>query len=142
MFQSFNLLPYKTALENVEMALYFNNIPRGKRRNQAIEILETLGLSDRIDHRPNDLSAAEQQRVAIARAFVNQPEVPFADEPTGNLDQDNTIQIANLLTNLNRNGLTVILVTHDLTLAGQYARRTIRMQYGTFIGDSVKKAQQ
>lgn len=138
-FQSFNLLPHKTAVENVEMALFFNSVPYRERRTRSIGILETLGLGDRIDHRPNDLSGGEQQRVAIARALVKQPEVLFADEPTGNLDQDNSIQIADLLTNLNRDGLTVILVTHDLELAKRYVRRMIRMQYGTVVDDSGRK---
>jgi putative ABC transport system ATP-binding protein len=141
-FQSFNLLPYKTALENVEMALFFNSVPYRERRTRSIDILETLGLGDRIDHRPSDLSGGEQQRVAIARALVKRPEVIFADEPTGNLDHDNSIQIAGLLANLNQDGLTVILVTHDLDLAKQYAPRTIRMQYGTIVNDSGRKESQ
>jgi putative ABC transport system ATP-binding protein len=141
-FQSFNLLPHKTALENVEMALYFNSVPYRERRARSIEILKTLGLGDRMDHRPSDLSGGEQQRVAIARALVKRPEVIFADEPTGNLDHDNSIQIAGLLANLNQDGLTVILVTHDLDLAKQYAPRTIRMQYGSVVDDSKEKGTQ
>jgi len=135
-FQSFNLMPHLTALENVERALYFNHTPRRKRRQMAAEILEKLGLHDRVDHHPADLSGGEQQRVSIARALVKNPEVLFADEPTGNLDQGNSIQIADLLTDLNRKGLTVVMVTHDLELAGRYAARIVRMHYGQIIDNS------
>ncbi len=129
-FQSFNLLPHRTALQNVEIALYFNNSQSKKRRKQAGEILEQLGLGDRIDHRPPDLSGGEQQRVALARALVKNPEILLADEPTGNLDQENTDMIAGVLKDLNSRGLTIIMVTHDLELAGNYASRTLKMVYG------------
>jgi len=132
-FQSFNLISHYTALQNVETALYFNDTPSGERRRRAGEILEQLGLADRITHRPADLSGGEQQRVAVARAIVKKPEILFADEPTGNLDYDNALQIASLLTSLNAEGLTVVLVTHNLELAQQRARRTIRMQYGRIV---------
>jgi len=129
-FQSFNLISHMTALKNVELALYFIETPPRERRRRASEILERLGLADRLSHRPGDLSGGEQQRVAVARALVKQPEILFADEPSGNLDHENTHQIGKLLTDLNRDGLTVVMVTHDLALAGQYAGRTIRMHYG------------
>lgn len=135
-FQSFNLLHYKTALENVELALYFSDTGKAVRRERAESSLETLGLSDRLDHRPSDLSGGEQQRVAIARALVKQPEILFADEPTGNLDHDNALQIAELLAKLNREGLTILLVTHNLDLAGSYCSRIITMNYGKIIDDS------
>jgi ABC-type lipoprotein export system ATPase subunit len=135
-FQSFNLIAHYSALKNVEMALYFNGTPRRERDRRAAEMLERLGLGDRLDHRPADLSGGEQQRVAIARALVKRPEVLFADEPTGNLDQDNTNQIAALLAELNREHLTVILVTHDIELARQSARRIVRMHYGRVVGNS------
>ena len=109
-FQSFNLLPHHTALKNVELALYFSGALRRERRSRAAAILERLGMAERLDHRPIDLSGGEQQRVAIARALVKTPEVLFADEPTGNLDQDNSSSIAALLGELNRDGLTVVLV--------------------------------
>lgn len=132
-FQTFNLMPHHTAIENVEMALYFNSTPRKDRRQKSIRILEELGLGDRLRHRPPDLSGGEQQRVAIARALVKNPEILFADEPTGNLDQDNTGQIAELLKKLNNSGLTIVLATHDEELAMNYARRIVRMDYGRLI---------
>lgn len=129
-FQSFNLIPHNTALKNVELALYFDDTPRRERRSRAEAILERLGLSDRSDHRPADLSGGEQQRVAIARALVKRPEILFADEPTGNLDQVNSTQISQLLAELNRDALTVVMVTHDVDMADAVAGRTIRMHYG------------
>jgi len=132
-FQSFNLISHYTALENVAMALYFNNTPHGQRLKLAEDILARLGLADRTDHRPGDLSGGEQQRVAMARALVKKPEVLFADEPTGNLDRENTEQISKLLTELNRDGLTIIMVTHDLELARSCAHRTVRMNYGRLV---------
>lgn len=135
-FQSFNLLHYKTAQENVEVALYFSEPNKALRKQRAEEMLVTLGLADRIDHRPADLSGGEQQRVAVARALVKQPEILFADEPTGNLDHDNALQIAELLAKLNREGLTILLVTHNLELARDYCSRIITMNYGKVIDDS------
>ena len=134
-FQSFNLIGHRTAQENVELALCFNNTPHRERRVRAAEVLEQLGLGDRLGHRPADLSGGEQQRVAIARALVKRPEILFADEPTGNLDQENSRQICSLLTNLNREGLTVVIVTHDIDLAEKYTARTIRMNYGAVVSD-------
>lgn len=135
-FQSFNLIPHRTALGNVELALYFDDTPRSRRQHKAAEMLERLGLGDRMDHRPADLSGGEQQRVAMARALVKSPQLLFADEPTGNLDQDNTQQIASLLTDLNKQGLTVVLVTHDLDMAARYAHRTVKMHYGRIVDES------
>ena len=129
-FQSFNLLGHQTALGNVEMALYFDDTPRKERRDVATRMLDRLGLSDRLDHKPADLSGGEQQRVAMARALVKHPEILFADEPTGNLDRDNSEQIMTLLSELNRDGITIVLVTHDLELAARYTHRTVRMHYG------------
>lgn len=130
MFQTFNLLASRTALANVELALYFNQISRHKRRERAKDILCRLGLADRMDHRPVDLSGGEQQRVALARALVKRPKILCADEPTGNLDQENSEAIAALLAELNRDGLTVLMVTHDLELAERTAGRIVRMHYG------------
>ncbi len=129
-FQTFNLLPHRTALENVEMALYFTGTSKADRRNKSILALEKLGLQDRLDHRPNSLSGGEQQRVAVARALVKEPEIIFADEPTGNLDKDNAYQIAELLAELNRNNLTIVLVTHDENLAIKYTDNIYRMDFG------------
>jgi putative ABC transport system ATP-binding protein len=136
-FQSFNLISHYSALQNVETALYFNRTPSKDRRRLALAILEQLGLADRISHRPADLSGGEQQRVAVARAIVKQPDILFADEPTGNLDFDNAQQIASLLTTLNRAGLTIVMVTHNLELAQQKTNRILRMQYGRVLQDGV-----
>jgi putative ABC transport system ATP-binding protein len=135
-FQSFNLISHYTALQNVETALYFNDTSPRERRRLATEMLEQLGLSDRTTHRPADLSGGEQQRVAVARAIVKNPEILFADEPTGNLDFENAQQLATLLTKLNSNGLTIVLVTHNLEMAQQYSHQTIRMQYGHVLAGS------
>ncbi len=132
-FQSFNLLNHQTALKNVELALYFDSTPRNARESRAREMLDRLGLSDRVDHKPTDLSGGEQQRVAIARALVKSPEILFADEPTGNLDQTNSDSIAELLRELNRDGLTIVMVTHDLDLARKTSARIIRMHYGEIV---------
>jgi putative ABC transport system ATP-binding protein len=129
-FQSFNLLSHATALQNVETALYFTGTPRRERRHLSAAILEQLGLADRMSHRPADLSGGEQQRVAVARAVVKNPEILFADEPTGNLDFENARGITSLLTSLNGNGLTIVLVTHNLEMAQALSHRTIRMKYG------------
>jgi putative ABC transport system ATP-binding protein len=132
-FQSFNLISHYTAAQNVEMALLFNGTTPAERRRRAASVLERLGLSDRLTHRPMDLSGGEQQRVAIARAVVKNPEILFADEPTGNLDYENAGQIAELLTSLNAAGLTVVLVTHNLEMAQRTAHRTVRMAYGKIV---------
>ena len=132
-FQSFNLITHYTALKNVEMALYFDNTPKADRSPKAQAMLESLGLGDRLDHKPADLSGGEQQRVAIARALVKEPQVLFADEPTGNLDLDNSQQIAKLLKDLHNKGITIIMVTHDLQLAQKSAQRIIRMDYGKVV---------
>ncbi len=134
-FQSFNLISHYTALQNVETALFFNDTPRAERRKLAVEALGLLGLADRMSHKPADLSGGEQQRVAIARAIAKRPELLFADEPTGNLDFENADQIGTLLTDLNRNGLTVVMVTHNLELARRIAGRTIRLRYGKIESD-------
>lgn len=135
-FQSFNLLPNQTALKNVEIPLYFGTTPRKERRHKAIEILERLGMAERMDHKPTDLSGGEQQRVAIARALVKNPEVLFADEPTGNLDKDNSSAIIDLLLKLNKEGLTIVMVTHDIETADKIARRRVKMSYGKIVEDT------
>ena len=141
-FQSFNLISHYTALQNVETALYFNNTSPAERHRLAAATLEQMGLSDRLTHRPADLSGGEQQRVAVARAIVKKPEILFADEPTGNLDYENSHQISSLMTSLHKNGLTIVLVTHNLELAQQQSHRTIRMQYGHIVADEpVRKSE-
>jgi putative ABC transport system ATP-binding protein len=135
-FQTFNLVSHRNALANVELALYLNGTPRRQRRDRAARLLTELGLGDRFDHLPADLSGGEQQRVALARALVKEPDMLFADEPTGNLDYENANRIARLLMDRNAGGLTVILVTHDRDLATRCARRIVRMHYGTVVDDS------
>jgi putative ABC transport system ATP-binding protein len=132
-FQSFNLLQHFTALANVELALYFTDTPASERRTRAMEVMDRLGLGDRTDHHPSDLSGGEQQRVAIARALVKRPEILFADEPTGNLDFDNSRQIADLLTELHGEGLTVVLVSHDVELVANRTQRYVKMHYGQLV---------
>lgn len=135
-FQSFNLLAHQSALKNVETALLFTDVPREERRHRAEELLGRLGMADRLDHRPADLSGGEQQRVAIARALVKQPNLILADEPTGNLDEENSIFVADLLTSLNREGLTIVIVTHDHQFAQRTAQRSLYMVYGRLVSPS------
>lgn len=130
-FQSFNLMPQLSAIRNVELGLYFSDVGRRERRRRAAEILERLGMGERLEHIPAELSGGEQQRVAIARAVIKEPEILLADEPTGNLDQDNSEQIGRLLREFNRDGLTIIMATHNQMLAGAYGQRILRMRYGT-----------
>jgi len=134
-FQSFNLVPHLTAQGNIELALLFNDTPKNERKERAIEILSRLGLADRLDHLPADLSGGEQQRVAIARALVKKPDIIFADEPTGNLDQENSDDIAALLKEQHAAGLTVVMVTHDLNLAQKVSQRIVRLDYGHIAGE-------
>ena len=121
-FQAFNLLPRYTALENVEMPMVYSRTPGGKRKERAREVLDQLGLSERIRHRPNRLSGGEQQRVAIARALVNRPSIILADEPTGNLDTESGKMIVDTLLDLNEQGTTVIIVTHEHSIAERTGR--------------------
>ncbi len=129
-FQTFNLISHRTALQNVELAMLFSGVARRERVTRAETVLRDLGLAERMNHRPGDLSGGEQQRVALARALVKQPKLLLADEPTGNLDQENATQIAELLTRLNRGGIAIVLVTHDPSIAEDDADRTIRISYG------------
>lgn len=126
-FQNFHLLPRLSALQNVELPLLYSGAPH--RREKALTLLEKVGLSDRAKHRPRELSGGEQQRVAIARALVNDPKVVLADEPTGNLDSASGADIVRLFQELHRQGRTIILVTHDATVA-QSAQRSIRIRDG------------
>jgi putative ABC transport system ATP-binding protein len=128
-FQSFNLLPHRTALENVEVPMTLAGLPTSERRQRAHELLERVGLSARADHRPSQLSGGEQQRVAIARSLSMRPLILLADEPTGNLDTTTGESIMALLLDLNSSGLTLILVTHDPTVAS-HAHRLIRLRDG------------
>jgi putative ABC transport system ATP-binding protein len=135
-FQSFNLISHRSALQNVELGLLFLGVPREERLARARATLERLGLGDRCDHRPADLSGGEQQRVALARALIKDPPLLLADEPTGNLDRGISEGIARLFAELNRRGLTIVLVTHDPDLAATDADRTLRMDYGKIVAES------
>jgi putative ABC transport system ATP-binding protein len=134
-FQSFNLIAHLSAQANVAMALLFDGTPRAERLERASSILSKLGLADRMEHRPSDLSGGEQQRVALARALVKEPELLLADEPTGNLDHENSHRIAALLKERNAQGLTVVMVTHDLGLARDNCSRIVRMEYGQLMNE-------
>lgn len=138
-FQVFNLLPRTSALENVELPLYYDRT--GKvidTRKKAIEALNSVGLGDRIAHKPSQLSGGQRQRVAIARALVNQPSIVLADEPTGNLDSLTSIDVMSVFQELNEQGITVIVVTHDPDIA-QYAKRTITLRDGAVTRDTIMK---
>ena len=130
-FQSFNLLPTLTALENVELPLVFKGVPRSKRKKEAAAMLQAVGLGNRLHHKPSQMSGGQQQRVGIARAFITNPEIIFADEPTGNLDSRTTREIMNLICSIARkNKQTVVLVTHDIELA-EYADKIIHIRDGS-----------
>jgi len=134
-FQSFNLLPRASALANVELPLSYSGVTRG-RREKAMKALESVGLADRVRHRPTELSGGEQQRVAIARALVNDPAILLADEPTGNLDSKVGKEIIDLILELNRSrGTTVIIVTHDQKIAGE-TQRVIHLQDGLVVEEA------
>jgi putative ABC transport system ATP-binding protein len=138
-FQSFNLIPSRTARENVELALAFNNVGRKERREKAVRLLTSLGLGERMDHLPSELSGGEAQRVAVARALANDPSVLLADEPTGNLDSATSAEILNLLQSLNRDrNLTVVMVTHDKASARRVARRTVEFLDGRIVRETGK----
>src|SRR6202171_1588871 len=128
-FQAFNLLPVLSAVENVEIPLLLQNLSSRDSRRRALEMLETLGLAHRANHRPDQLSGGEQQRVAVARALVHKPAVVWADEPTGNLDSEVTNVIVELLVRMNKDGQTIVLVTHNPQVA-ERAQRTVRMRDG------------
>jgi putative ABC transport system ATP-binding protein len=132
-FQSFYLLPRYTALQNVELPLIYRGIPPRERREKARRLLELVGLGDRIDYRPTQLSGGQQQRVAIARALAVEPAILLADEPTGNLDSKSSHEIMELISELHRQGLTIVLVTHEPDIAS-YAREIVRMADGKIVG--------
>lgn len=135
-FQSFNLLPKMTALENVELPMVYAGKSRKERYEKAMEALKKVGLEKRVKHKPNELSGGQRQRVAIARALVNSPSIIMADEPTGNLDSKSTFEIMGIFQQLNDEGATVIMVTHEPDVA-QYTKRITLFKDGEFIKDSI-----
>jgi putative ABC transport system ATP-binding protein len=133
-FQAFNLLTWKTAVENVELPLQYRGIARGRRREQAMAALEQVGLGKRADHLPSEMSGGEKQRVAIARALIGRPRLILADEPTGALDTTTSEQIMGLIEAANRDGMTVVMVTHEADIAAR-ARRLVRIRDGRIVED-------
>ena len=133
-FQTFNLLPRSTALHNVELPLIYSGMPSFKRKQLAMDVLERVGLNDRMMHKPNELSGGERQRVAIARALVNKPSLILADEPTGNLDSKTGKEIIEILQRLYEQGNTILLVTHEEYIA-KHTNRVIRLRDGVIESD-------
>jgi putative ABC transport system ATP-binding protein len=138
-FQGFNLLPRTTALENVELPLIYAQLPAAERHQRVMAALEQVGLGERTHHTSAQLSGGQQQRVAIARALVNQPAVILADEPTGNLDSATTHEIMQLFTELNRQGITIVMITHEPEVA-EYASRRITFRDGAIVTDMAKNS--
>ncbi len=139
-FQGFNLIPNLTARENVELPLIYRGVGRKEREALALDALETVGLSHRINHKPNEMSGGQQQRVAIARAIAARPPVILADEPTGNLDSHSTQDIMSVLKDLHKSGRTVILITHDNDIAAQ-VKRVIRIKDGRIEADYMNEGE-
>ena len=138
-FQSFNLLPKSTALENVMLPLIYAGYNSEEREKMALDALEKVSLSDRVTHRPNELSGGQRQRVAVARALVNNPSIILADEPTGNLDSATSVEIMALFQEIHKNGNTVIIVTHEDEIA-QYAHRIVRLKDCEIESDTINKS--
>ena len=137
-FQSFNLISYKTALENVALPLYYKGIKRKERLKIALDYLDKVGLKDWANHLPNELSGGQKQRVAIARALVTKPKVVLADEPTGALDSTTTDSVMDLLKNINDEGMTVFVITHEEEVAEQ-TKRIVRLKDGVITSDELTK---
>jgi putative ABC transport system ATP-binding protein len=137
-FQTFNLLPRSTALENVMLPLIYAGIPKNERIRMAEQALDQVQLTDRMNHKPNELSGGQRQRVATARALVNNPSIVLADEPTGNLDSKTSVEIMGLLEHIHKQGNTIIVVTHEEDIA-LHAHRIIRMMDGRIASDTVNK---
>lgn len=135
-FQSFNLLPRFSALKNVEVPLIYSGVSARLRRERAAPVLERVGLGERMHHKPSELSGGQQQRVAIARALVNNPPLLLADEPTGNLDSRSGEEILNIITDLNKQGVTIMIVTHDRDVAAR-CKRIINLKDGRIVSDQV-----
>lgn len=137
-FQNFNLLPRMSALQNVALPLVYGNVAKRERLTRAAAALELVGLGNRVDHKPNELSGGQRQRVAIARALINDPTIIMADEPTGNLDSKSGEEIMNIFNELNAQGRTVILVTHEPEIA-DHAKRIILVRDGQIVRDDRKQ---
>lgn len=136
-FQTFNLLPRYSALENVALPLIYAGLSKKERELRATEVLEQVGLQDRMDHKPNELSGGQRQRVAVARALVNKPSIILADEPTGNLDTKTSHEIMALINDIHHQGNTIVLVTHEEDIA-EHAKRVVRLRDGVVEGDIVQ----
>lgn len=134
-FQTFNLLPRTTALENVALPMVYAGVSKTDRTKRAMEVLENVGLLDRVNHKPNELSGGQRQRVAIGRALINKPSIILADEPTGNLDSKTSLEILHLFEEIHKAGNTVIMVTHEEDVAAR-AKRTIRLIDGMISSDT------
>ncbi|MER1954149.1 MAG: ABC transporter ATP-binding protein [Desemzia incerta] len=137
-FQSFNLMPRMTILENVELPMVYANVPKKERRERAMKALERVGLGNRVKHRPNEISGGQKQRVAIARAIVNEPSVLMADEPTGNLDSKTTLEIMRIFQEINNEGTTVVMVTHEPEVA-EYTKRIVLFKDGEIQNDHLQE---
>jgi len=137
-FQSFNLISYKTALENIALPLYYKGVGRKERQKIALEYLDKVGLKDWATHLPNELSGGQKQRVAIARALVTRPKVILADEPTGALDSTTTDSVMDLLKEINNDGMTVFVITHEEEVADQ-TKRIVRLKDGIIVSDTPNK---
>ncbi len=138
-FQNFHLLDELTVRENVEFALFYHRISGAERKARALEVMERMQIAHRADHKPSQLSGGQQQRVAVARAVIGKPDLILADEPTGNLDTTNGNEVMNILTDLNQQGTTILMVTHSLAHAA-YARRDISLFDGEIITEQARKA--
>ena len=135
-FQTFNLVPYLSAVENVQIPLFLAGMDENAQGKRAASLLERVGLSDRLDHKPAELSVGQQQRVALARVLANDPAVILADEPTGNLDPETTQQITAFLDQINQEGRTIVMVTHDPSVARR-ARRTLELVDGAIVSEDI-----